>query len=62
MKMKLTYNKAFEELSILVDDIEDDKIQLDKLAEKVKKANELIMYCEKKLHKIEDDVDMILKK
>lgn len=58
--MNLTYNEAYSELSKLVDQIEDDKIQLDTLAEKVKKAKELIDYCETRLRSIDKDVEAAL--
>ncbi len=57
MKTDLTYDDAYSQLEKLVAQIEDDSIQLDTLAEKVKQANELIIMCELKLHKIESDVD-----
>ncbi len=57
MKTDLTYHEAYSQLEKLVAQIEDDSIQLDTLAEKVKQANELIIMCELKLHKIETDVD-----
>lgn len=56
MKNDLTYNKAFSELEKLVEQIEDDNIPLDTLADKVKKANEYIKFCETKLRTIEKDV------
>ncbi len=58
--MNLTYNQAYNELSKLVDQIEDDKIQLDTLADKVRQAKELIDYCETKLRSIEKDVESVL--
>jgi exodeoxyribonuclease VII small subunit len=58
--MNLTYNKAYSDLSKLVDQIEDDKIQLDTLADKVKQAKELIDFCETKLRKIDKDVKAAL--
>jgi exodeoxyribonuclease VII small subunit len=58
--MNLTYNQAYSELSKLVDEIEDDKIQLDTLAEKVKQAKELIDYCETRLRSIDKDVEAAL--
>lgn len=58
--MNLTYHKAYSELSKLVEQIEDDTIQLDTLAEKVKQAKELIEYCESKLRTIELDVIEVL--
>lgn len=54
--MNLTYNKAYNDLSKLVEQIEDDKIQLDTLAEKVNQAKQLIDYCETKLRSINKDV------
>ena len=58
--MNLNYNQAYSELSKLVDQIEDDKIQLDTLAEKVKQAKELIDYCETRLRSIDKDVEVAL--
>ncbi|MFA4853488.1 MAG: exodeoxyribonuclease VII small subunit [Bacteroidales bacterium] len=58
--MNLTYNKAYSELSKLVDQIEDDNIQLDTLADKVKQAKELIELCETKLRTIEKEVKTAL--
>ncbi len=57
MKTALTFDKAFSELEKLVDQIEDENIQLDTLAEKVKEANELIKYCETKLRTIGEDIE-----
>ena len=61
MKANLSYSKAFSELTKLVEQIEDDEIQLDTLADKVKQANELITYCEKKLRTIEDETNELRK-
>jgi len=57
MKSNLTFDKAFDELTKLVEQIEDNKIQVDTLSEKVKEANELIKFCETKLRKIEKEID-----
>ncbi len=58
--MTLTYNKAYTELTKLVEQIEDDEIQLDTLAEKVKQAKELIEYCETRLRTIDGEVKEVL--
>lgn len=58
--MNLTYNKAHNELTKLVEQIEDDKFQLDTLAEKVKQAKELIEFCETKLRIIDKEVKVAL--
>jgi len=57
METKLTFDKAFSELEKLVGQIEDENIQLDTLAEKVKEANELIRYCETKLRSLAEDIE-----
>ena len=57
MKTELTFDNAFSKLEKLVEQIEDENIQLDELAEKVKEANELIKYCETKLRTIVADID-----
>ena len=56
MKNNLTFDKAYIDLTKLVDQIEDDKIQVDTLTEKVKEASELIRFCETKLRTIEDEI------
>lgn len=58
--MNLTYNQAYSKLSKLVDQIEDDEIQLDTLADKVKQAKELIDYCETRLRSIDKEVEAAL--
>ena len=56
MKMELSYSNALLELERIVDEIEDDSMQLDKLAEKVKQAYEIVQFCESRLRIIETDV------
>jgi exodeoxyribonuclease VII small subunit len=56
MKNDLTYHEAFAALEKLVNQIEDEKIQLDTLAEKVNEANDLIKFCENKLRNIETEL------
>ncbi len=56
MKTNLSYQDAFKELEKLVEEIEDDKIQLDKLAPKVGRANELVKFCQGKLRNIEIEI------
>ena len=56
MKNNLTFDKAFSDLTKLVNQIEDDKIQVDTLAEKVKEANDLIKFCETKLRTIDKEI------
>ena len=62
MKNDLTYSEAFSKLEELVEQLEEGDIQLDKLAEKVKHANELIAICEEKLRKIAKEVKEVVTK
>lgn len=55
-KTKLDYSDAFSRLEELVLQMESDEIQVDELAEKVKQANELISFCEKRLREVENEV------
>ncbi|MEP7111557.1 MAG: exodeoxyribonuclease VII small subunit [Ferruginibacter sp.] len=57
MKTVLTFDKAFSELEKLVEQIEDENIQLDALADKVREAKELMKYCETKLRAIAEDIE-----
>ena len=59
MKNNLTFDKAFSALTKLVDQIEDDKIQVDTLTIKVKEASELIKFCETKLRTIEVETERL---
>ncbi len=57
MKTTMSFDHAFAELENLVEQIEDENIQLDTLAEKVKQATELIKYCETKLRSITEEIE-----
>ena len=59
MKNELTFEEAFNNLTLLVEEIEDDEIQLDSLAENVKKANELILFCKTKLRTIKEETSKL---
>jgi exodeoxyribonuclease VII small subunit len=56
MKKNLTYNEAYSEIEKIVSQIENEEIQLDILADKVKQAKELIEFCENRLRQIETEV------
>jgi exodeoxyribonuclease VII small subunit len=55
------YTQAFEELQKIVAEIENGKISVDELSEKVKRATELIFICKAKLTTTEENVNKILK-
>jgi exodeoxyribonuclease VII small subunit len=57
----MKYTEAFDELQEIVSEIEEGTITVDVLAEKVKRAGELIRICKEKLTSTEKDVHAILK-
>lgn len=61
MKNNTKYTEAFEELRLIVSEIEEGEISVDELSDKVKRASELIKICKAKLHSTEEDVNKILK-
>ncbi len=61
MNDQLNYAQAFEELQEIVSEIEEGRISVDDLSEKVKRAAYLISVCKTKLSSTEEDVNKILK-
>jgi exodeoxyribonuclease VII small subunit len=60
--MELTYEEAFNEVSAISREIESEKVSIDVLAEKVKRAADLILLCQKKLRATEEEVNRIIDK
>jgi len=58
---ELSYSEAFEELQVIVSEIEQGEISVDELSAKVKRAAMLIKICKTKLSTTEEDVNVILK-
>jgi exodeoxyribonuclease VII small subunit len=57
---KETYKSAVEEIEKIVEEIENESIDVDILAEKVKRASYLIKLCKNKLKSTDDEVKGIL--
>jgi exodeoxyribonuclease VII small subunit len=60
MTKKITYDSALTELQNIVAEIEGEEIGIDELSKKVKRAAELLKFCQKKLRQTEEDVNEIL--
>lgn len=58
---ELTYEKAERELEQILDDLRNDRIGIDALAEKVERASKLIVFCKEKLANTEKKVENIIK-
>lgn len=61
MSNDTSYSDAFDELQIIVTEIESGEISVDELSDKVKRATELIRICKTKLTTTEENVNKILK-
>lgn len=61
MEQEMTYKKAIEEIEAIVKSLEDNKMDIDVLGERVKRAAELIEFCKLKLHDTEEEVEKVLK-
>jgi exodeoxyribonuclease VII small subunit len=60
METILTYDSAYRELAQIAKDIENETVTVDVLAEKVKRAAELITFCQAKLKSTETEVNKII--
>ncbi|WP_264566178.1 exodeoxyribonuclease VII small subunit [Flavobacterium sp. N3904] len=60
MEKNLTYEQAYKELAKIASEIENETISVDVLAEKVKKASQLITFCQTKLKSTETEVNKII--
>ena len=56
----LTYQQALTELEEIVEALEDESIPVDELAIKVKRASDLIEFCQNKLTETDAEVKKIL--
>lgn len=56
MPKTLKFNEALKELQTIVRDMEADDVDIDTLAARVKRAQELVGMCKKKLLKTEEEV------
>lgn len=60
MEEILTYESALSELTAISKEIENETISVDALASKVKRASELIEFCQAKLKSTEAAVTKII--
>lgn len=57
---ELTYSQALAELEDIINRIESEEVDVDALAEKVKRASVLIRFCREKLKSTEEEVKSVL--
>ena len=61
MENNMNYETAYAELQQITRDIESEAVSVDVLAEKVKRASELIEFCQSKLRSTEQEVNNIIR-
>jgi exodeoxyribonuclease VII small subunit len=60
MEENLTYESAYNELRQIAKEIENETVSVDVLAIKVKRASELITFCQQRLKSTESEVNKII--
>ncbi len=58
---KITYTEAISEIEEILERIENEELDVDELAEKVKRVSVLLKICKEKLTKTNEQVEEILK-
>ncbi len=61
METPFTYESAYAELQEIVTALENETISVDELALKVKRATQLVAFCQEKLKSTEAELDKIIK-
>lgn len=59
-KKKQTYSEAMARLEGIVNQIDNNELEIDALAEKIKEANEIIAFCSDKLTKADREIEKLL--
>ncbi len=58
---KISYNEAIAEIEEVLEKIENEELDVDELAEKVKRVSVLLKVCKDKLFSTSEQVEQILK-
>lgn len=58
---KISYNEAMAEIEEILEKIENEELDVDELAEKVKRVSSLLKTCKDKLTQTNEQVEQILK-
>ncbi|HPF50560.1 MAG TPA: exodeoxyribonuclease VII small subunit [Draconibacterium sp.] len=60
-KKTTSYREAMAEIEDILEKIENEELDVDELAEKVKRVSTLLKFCKDKLTKTNEQVEQILK-
>ena len=56
----MKYEEAIKKLEQIVSDIENNKLDIDLISDKIKEAQELIKFCKDKLYKTDEEIQKLL--
>ena len=59
-KEPASYKEAMEELEVIVAQVDDRDVDIDVLSEKIKRAHELIAFCQARIDAVRFEVENIL--
>jgi len=59
MAKKVSFDKAFDELQSIINQLQDEDASIDTLSEQLKKAKALADICKSKLREVEADIESI---
>lgn len=61
MKEIKSYNQAVEELESILQQMEgSSEVDMDAISKKVKRASELMRFCKKRLHELDEELESIM--
>lgn len=60
-KKEFSFNNAVKEIEKILGNLENSKLDVDRLAEEVKKASDLIRQCQEKLRTTEEEINSIFR-
>ncbi len=58
----MTYQDAYDQLTQLVDEIENEQVPLDELPDKIRLATELIAFCQNRLRAVETEYQQAIER
>lgn len=58
----MTYQDAYDQLTQLVDEIENEQVPLDELPDKIRLATELITFCQNRLRAVETEYQQAIER
>ena len=56
----MTYDEALAELKMILQQLQEGKVPMEEMSEKVKRAAELVQFCKEKLRSTEEEVERLL--